>query len=92
VLAPPGVVFKISNIVIERLSEQDGISLERFYLNGYQERALVGNLPWEESFGLGDLTPGWYRVSFVQYGMQSRQVQVQSGALTLLTFDLSSGE
>ncbi len=52
----------------------------------YEEKKLIGQLPWQESFGATDLPPGWYRVSFPMNGLRQELVQVFPGALTVITF------
>jgi murein DD-endopeptidase MepM/ murein hydrolase activator NlpD len=54
----------------------------------YEENALIGQLPWQESFAVGDLPPGLYRVSFPHFGLRQELVQVFPGRLTLVTFRL----
>ncbi len=89
IIAPPGINLKIPNIVIERLSGPDSEVLSRVYLGTYEERALKGLSPWEESFAVSDLSPGWYRVSLVQYGIQQKEFPILPGELTVVTFDFS---
>ena len=88
-IPPAGYYLKILSIVIEQLAGQDGDVLSRVYVGTYEEAALKGQPPWNESFAVGDLPPGWYRVSFVQYGMQQREFQIHPEELTVITFDFS---
>lgn len=88
-IPPAGYYLKIPSIVIEQLTGETGDVISRVYIGTYEEGALKGQSPWNESFAVGDLPPGWYRVSFVQYGMQQRKFQVYPGALTVITFDFS---
>jgi murein DD-endopeptidase MepM/ murein hydrolase activator NlpD len=83
-----GQYLKVPNIVIEYLPERDGPAAWEAYVGTYEEKQMVGQPPWQESFALGDLPAGWYRISFVQSGMQSRRVQVLPGELTVVTFEL----
>lgn len=78
----------IPNIVIEHLPAPDQPADSQVYVGTYQEQDLLEQLPWKESFAIGDLPAGWYRIEFVQYGMQERIVQVLPGDLTLVTFNL----
>ena len=89
ILDQDGSYLPVENIVVERFAGPQGPAEWETYLRTYEEKDLVGQPPWEENFALGDLPPGWYRISFVQYGMQSRVVEVVPGSLTLLTFHLS---
>ena len=90
ILAPPWVNLKIPAIVIERLPGPGQPADSKIYLGKYEEKALIGLDPWEESFAVGDLPAGWYRITFVQYGMQQQEVQVFPGQLSVVTFDLTS--
>jgi len=88
-IPPAGYYLKIPSIVIEQLAGQMGDVLSRVYVGTYEEAALKGQPPWNESFAVGDLSPGLYRVSFVHYGMQQREFQIHPGELTVITFDFS---
>lgn len=57
----------------------------RTFLHIYGGESLLGQAPWGESFGLGDLIPGTYKLSFLLNGYQQRLVEVQPGKLTLIT-------
>jgi hypothetical protein len=81
-----GNLLEVENIVVEHLSTPEGPGDWQVYVTAYEEKALSGNPPWEENFAVGDLPAGWYRVSFVKYGMRSRVVQVLPGEITLATF------
>jgi len=78
-------VINISNIVAELLDPAGESVVERTYLRTYGGESLLGQAPWGESFGLGDLTPGTYKLSFLLNGYQQRLVEIQPGKLTLLT-------
>jgi murein DD-endopeptidase MepM/ murein hydrolase activator NlpD len=75
-----------NNIVLEQLAGSGLPPVATYYLNTYSENKMVGLAPWQESFGIGDLPPGEYQISFFQNGMQQRTVQVEPGKLTLVTF------
>lgn len=81
-----GNLLEAENIVIEHLASADGPGDWQVYVTTYEEKVLAGNPPWEENFAVGDLPSGWYRVSFVKYGMRSRVVQILPGEITLATF------
>jgi len=84
-----GDPMNVQGIVLQHLPGPGERRDYEVYVNTYEEKALVGLPPWEEGFGAGDLEPGWYRITFAQYGVQSREVQVFPGSLTLVTFRLS---
>ena len=83
-----GLLLDIPNIVIEHLPAPDQPADLQIYTGTYQEKDLLDQPPWNESFAVGDLPAGWYRIEFVQFGMQERIVQVLPGQLTLVTFNL----
>jgi murein DD-endopeptidase MepM/ murein hydrolase activator NlpD len=92
VLYPAGYRSELSSIVLERLTGPQGDAISQIYLTPYEEAAITGQPPWEETFAAGDLPAGWYRITFIQFGLQSREVQLFPGQLTLLTFDLRSAQ
>ena len=77
----------IPNIVIDRLAADGEEILETIYVETYADFTINGDDIWGEGFGIGDLTPGKYRVTFVARGLQSWDVEVYPGYLTLITFD-----
>lgn len=79
----------LSNIVVERIPDANSAAREVTYLNTYSEVKLVGLEPWRESFAAGDLPPGQYKISFFLNGMQTRLVEVHSGELTYVTFQIA---
>jgi murein DD-endopeptidase MepM/ murein hydrolase activator NlpD len=52
----------------------------------YEEKGLVGQPPWLESFAVGDLPVGWYRISFPMGGLRQELLQVLPGQVTNVTF------
>ena len=81
-------LFKDS-IVLQHLPDgPDGASDFQITIMSYEEDALIGQLPWQESFAVGDLPPGLYRVSFPHFGLREELVQVYPGTLTVATFKL----
>ncbi len=87
ILDGQGNPLKVENIVIETLSAA-GIGRDAYYISTYPETKLLGMEPWQETFAIGDLPAGEYKISFVQGGMQQRIVEVMPGELTLVTFQL----
>lgn len=85
ILDAQGKPLVIDNIVLNQLSGAGAPSKKTFYLNTYSESRMVGLEPWGESFGIGDLPSGQYKVSFFKNGMQQRIVEVRPGELTLVT-------
>jgi len=64
-----------------------GEIMDTFYVETYADLTVNGDDVWGENFVVGDLPPGTYRVSFVARGLQTFEVEVLSGQVTLLTFD-----
>jgi len=90
IVAPDGFTLEISSIVLERLPDPQQAPISQTYLGLYEDKTLPGQPPWEESFAAGDLPAGWYRISFIQLGLQERLVQVFPGQLTVATFQLNA--
>jgi len=88
ILDKDGRQIRMPNIVIERLTGPGMPAQDTFYTNTYDENRLVGLDPWQESFAIGELPPGEYQISFVRGGMQTREVDVLPGQLTLVTIQL----
>jgi hypothetical protein len=88
ILDARGNYLPVSSIVVQHLPAPGQPADGEFYLGTYEEKGLLGQSPWEESFAAGDLPAGWYRVSFAQNGMQARLVQVLPGQLTVVTWKL----
>jgi hypothetical protein len=86
ILDPQGNFLKVESIVLEHLLEPDGPVDWRIYLETYSEKALTGLSPYEESFAAGDLPAGWYRITFIQNGMQEHLLQILPDQLTVVTF------
>jgi murein DD-endopeptidase MepM/ murein hydrolase activator NlpD len=80
-----GNIQDIRNIVVERLGSSGQSVIGRTYLRTYGGVSLWGQAPWSESFGMGDLLPGTYKLSFLLNGYQNRLVEVQAGKLTLIS-------
>ena len=75
------------SIVLQHLPNgPDGPSDFEVTLLTYEEEALLGQAPWEESFAVGDIPSGLYRISFPHFGLRQELVQVYPGQLTVVTF------
>jgi hypothetical protein len=78
----------VSSIVLEYLPDgPQGAVQSEIYLLSYEEKALVDQPPFRESFAVGDIPPGMYRISFPFYGRQEFLVEVFPGRLTVVAFD-----
>ncbi len=79
--------LELSSVVLQHLpSGPDGPSDFQVSLATYEEKGLVGQPPYLESFGAGDLPAGWYRITFPMNGLRKELVQVFPGQLTVVTF------
>jgi len=79
-LALPGVVLQ------HLPSGPDGPSDFQVSLTTYEEEGLIGQAPFLESIGVGDLPAGWYRITFPMKGLRKELVQVFPGQITVVTF------
>lgn len=78
----------LENIVIKYLPDEDDLqSGKEYYVSTYEGIDQPGKAPWGESFGIGDLPPGKYLVSFPLLGLQRHIVEIMPGQLTVVTFD-----
>ncbi len=82
-----GDYLEMPSITIQRLpGGPDGPSDFQVALITYEEKGLVGQPPFLESFGLGSLPAGQYRLSFPMGGLREELVQIYPGQLTVVTF------
>ena len=88
VLDEKGNYQQVPNIVIEQLAGPGLPAIDQFYLKTYEKKELLGQSPWNESFALSDLPPGGYQITFMLNGLQQQEVEVESGKLTLVTFEI----
>ena len=87
VIDAQGKPIAVKGVVIQHLPDgPQGKSDWEIYLDSYEEKALLGQSPWQESFAAGELPAGWYRVNFPYEGMQRLDVQVYPGQVTEAVF------
>jgi hypothetical protein len=86
ILDAQGKPLHTPNIVIQSLA--GGAYPPRYYATTYDERELLALEPYHETFALGELPAGEYKVSFVIGKTHTREVQVQAGMLTFITIRL----
>ena len=92
ILDADGKFEPVENIVLEQLAGPGLPAIDQFYLTTYEKSELRGKSPWEESFGMSDLPPGEYQITFMLNGVQQRVVTVESGKLTMVTFVIVENE
>jgi len=75
----------LSSIVLDYYPNGiDQASERSISLISYEEKALIGQPPWEESFAVGDLEAGWYRIAYPFLGLQQEFVEVFPNQLTVI--------
>jgi murein DD-endopeptidase MepM/ murein hydrolase activator NlpD len=84
-----GLPVAVKGVVIQHLVNGPGSHSDwEVYLDSYEEKALLGSVPWQESFAAGGLPAGWYRVNFPHGGLQRQEVQVLPGQVTVVEFQV----
>lgn len=79
--------LELPSVVLQHLpSGPDGPSDFDLSMTTYEEKGLLGQAPFLESFGAGDLPAGWYRITFPMNGLRKELVQVFPGQITVVTF------
>ncbi|MEZ0396115.1 MAG: M23 family metallopeptidase [Anaerolineales bacterium] len=68
---------------------RDGPPTWELQLEPYPRETLNADDLWGENFALGSLTPGWYRISFIQMGrLYERWIEIRPGKLTVVRFEI----
>ena len=60
----------------------------KLYLSTYEEHTMLGQPPWKESFAVGSLSTGLYRLVFIHSRPIEFTAEVMPGKITFLTFIL----
>ncbi|MEA3350935.1 MAG: peptidoglycan DD-metalloendopeptidase family protein [Chloroflexota bacterium] len=74
----------IPNLTIKRV---DPGAETTFYVETYADWTVNGDDEWGENFAIGDLPAGKYQVSFVARGLQTYDIEVLPGMVTVVSFD-----
>jgi len=82
-----GGFIYLPTITIEQLNPDSGDPLAVYYLEGYADWTVNGDDVWEENFALSDIPAGRYRVRFVARGLQTYEIDVLPGMVTVITFE-----
>lgn len=82
-----GSPIPIPSITIEQLSDDGRQTLATYYVDSYADWTVNGDEALSENFVIADLPAGKYRLSFVARGLQTYEVDVLPGMITLITFD-----
>lgn len=81
-----GNTLALPSVVLKHLPDgPQGAGGAEFYTMSYEDKSLVGQIPFEESFAVGDLPAGWYKVTYPYNGLKEGLVEVKPEMLTLLT-------
>ena len=83
---PSGHPVKVDEIVVEHLPGPGGRSDWQTVLQTYQEKILLEQPPFREDFAVGDLPPGWYRITFAALGLHKMEVQILPRQVTFVNF------
>ncbi len=66
---------------------QGGVLGNAIYQQTYADAHLYPDDQYQENYGVGDLAPGWYRISYLSDGtMIEQNAQVFPGQVTVVTF------
>ena len=88
IIASDGSFPDVNNIVLQYYPDgPEQPSTSEYYIQTYKGSDQAGQLPWNESFGIGSLPAGIYRISYPLYGLQRHFVEVFPGSITIITFD-----
>ena len=80
----------IRNILVENVRTAAQGKIRQIYLRTYIEDGQMGLSPWGETFAAGYMPEGTYQISFwYRSKLYQREVEVQPGMLTFLTFTVS---
>ncbi len=79
----------LESLTLEHLPDgPDQPSDQVIHFITYEEKAMLGRPLWKEGFGMGDLPPGLYRLSYPNNGLKRLLVEVLPGQLTVVTVQL----
>lgn len=81
-----GNFLEIEDITLRPLDVKDNPTGNYIYLSTYQDRDMMGQPPFLESFAAGGLLPGLYRMVFIHGRPIEFTAEVMPGKITLLTF------
>jgi murein DD-endopeptidase MepM/ murein hydrolase activator NlpD len=82
-------LLDIYNIVLEYIPEEGSKPISRIYLSSYLGGIINNDDWWGESFGVGDISSGLYKVSFQFHNLYEQLVEVIPGKVTVVGFCLN---
>ena len=74
----------IDNFVLEPLTSSETSRSAKTYFTTYEDPAMAGLLPWQESFGINDLPSGKYRLSFIYKHPVQLEFEILPAKVTFL--------
>ena len=84
-----GNYVHLRNILIENLRTAAQGKIRQLYLKTYLDNGQLGLDPWKESFATSYMPEGTYQISFWYHSdLYQREVEVQPGKLTYVTFEV----
>ncbi len=86
-LSPNGTCVAMENIVLEPVGAIEALS-QRRYLSTYEDASMRCLPPWGESFGINDLPPGRYRLSYIYTKPEVVEIEIFEGKVTYLNINL----
>jgi hypothetical protein len=76
-------------IHLQYYADNDGTAEDSYLFHTYEEEAITGHALLAEDAALGDLIPGWYRITFILSGiLVERWVEIAPEKLTLTEFQV----
>ena len=86
-LDPYGAAMEMPSITIQHLPDGPESKPDfQVTVTTYEEKALIDQPPFNDSFGVGDLPAGLYRIAFPMGGLRRELIQIYPGQLTVVTF------
>ena len=76
------IILENSLVLVHLPQGPDQPGGREIYLQDYEESDLLGQPPFADSFAVGDIPPGWYRITFPHNGLQQYLVEVFPGQLS----------
>lgn len=81
--------YPIPNVAIEiQRLEENGKVVHTLYTTSYADLSVNGDDTWKENFAVGNLTPGQYQIQFITNGLKTYTVEVASGQVAFIDYQL----
>jgi len=75
---------------VQYYPEREGVPVYAYQVETYasEQPAVKGDDAWQENFAIGDLPPGWYRITLMQGNLIESWAEVAAGKLTLVLIEV----